>query len=882
MAEQIYYSVFTKKGLELLTEAIRNGTKLGITSMAFGDGGGSLPVPNENFTSMVREVHRTQLNSLAPDPNNANWLRAEAIIASATGGFNIRELGLYAGDVLVAYSNYPPTYKPNPSDGTARIMSFRMILQIDNTANFDLVIDPDVVLATIQKVEDAKVELFEKTVNTVSTFADLQALEKWDGRTVKTKSYYAATNFALAQPYKGGATYVYSTVNNAWNIQISSGYVDVFMFGARADYSETTKNGTDDTAAIMAAIDAALAADVYVVHMPQGNYYTTGEINTGGTTASTTIDMWDRGVNGQLKKGVFLKGKGRLVTTIYFEPKNIDSVGVKIERSTGVASRMGLSGVSITPASWTGQAESETKSQLKGIGLELADQCFSTIRDVFIGAFNDGIRLSNNWGFCEFNRFENLHIDYAQNCIHYFHNGGYESFHGNSFEKTMIQLRAGGTGIKLSKSGVVKVETQENPYVYHNKFDINAYGQKDAYIVHSENGTAATCYGTLTVEGDSNFKIDNAVDFFELNGALVNLHHGDPNFFSQDRSIFEKGSNQYDADHSFRFSNQSDWITFSGKYSAFNRTLLSTTKAKSLYQPRIFTKDPDIIQTEDGGLGFVVRGSNITGWDFLSFGTSSGKDRNGYLKHAVPVWNLSGNDGNLTAFYKDIVLIAKTESKKLSVQLSHDYNSLMPQQGDSISLGIGALRYKSLYLTDWDINGSGILPKVTASKNLGSSSTTINNIYTQNAVTVVSDENHKNDISELNETEIACAKACAKLYRRYKLKAAIKEKSETDARYHLGAIAQQIVQCFTDHGLDWTQYGIITYEKWDAIETVEYQAATYDEDGQELTAEIFAIEGREAGEIFMMRYEEFNCFVNAGMNAILTELEERLSKLESA
>lgn len=159
MAEQVYYSVFTKKGLELLTEAIRNGTKLGITSMAFGDGGGSLPVPNENFTSMVREVHRTQLNSLAPDPNNANWLRADAIIASATGGFNIRELGLYAGNILVAYSNYPPTYKPNPSDGTARIMSFRMILQIDNTANFDLVIDPDVVLATIQSVNDIKKEL---------------------------------------------------------------------------------------------------------------------------------------------------------------------------------------------------------------------------------------------------------------------------------------------------------------------------------------------------------------------------------------------------------------------------------------------------------------------------------------------------------------------------------------------------------------------------------------------------------------------------------------------------------------------------------------------------------------------------------------------------
>lgn len=245
MSEQIYYSVFTKQGLALLTEAIQNGTKLGITSMAFGDGGGSLPIPNENFTSMVREVHRTQLNSLAPDPNNANWLRADAIIASATGGFNIRELGLYAGNVLVAYSNYPPTYKPNPSDGTARIMSFRMILQIDNTANFDLVIDPDVVLATIQKVEDAKLEIYQNTVSVVESVADLVSLDKWDGRTVKTKSYYTANQ-------KGAATYIYDptkqainntiTIHNGWCLQNyqTMTTIDCFVAGFKSDASDET------------------------------------------------------------------------------------------------------------------------------------------------------------------------------------------------------------------------------------------------------------------------------------------------------------------------------------------------------------------------------------------------------------------------------------------------------------------------------------------------------------------------------------------------------------------------------------------------------------------------------------------------------------------
>lgn len=245
MAEQVYYSVFTKKGLELLTEAIRNGTKLGITSMAFGDGGGSLPVPNENFTSMVREVHRTQLNSLAPDPNNANWLRADAIIASATGGFNIRELGLYAGNVLVAYSNYPATYKPNPSDGTARIMSFRMILQIDNTANFDLVIDPDVVLATIQKVEDTKLEIYQNTVNTVQSILDLLKLESLDGLVVNVDSYHAADySLPIIPAIEGGGQFRYvaalKNINdggiciNGWlRLKATYNYLTPEMFGAK-------------------------------------------------------------------------------------------------------------------------------------------------------------------------------------------------------------------------------------------------------------------------------------------------------------------------------------------------------------------------------------------------------------------------------------------------------------------------------------------------------------------------------------------------------------------------------------------------------------------------------------------------------------------------
>ena len=205
MAGEQYYSIFTEQGLALLREAIQNGTKLGITEMSFGDGKGSLPVPDASFTKLVNEVYRAQLNSLAPDPNNKNWLRAEAVIASAVGGFNIRELGLWAGNILVAYSNYPPTYKPNPSDGTARIMTFRMILQIDNTANFELKIDADIVMATIRTVEEAKNEAIQYAdttkVHTVTSLNELLALEKWDGRTVTVTSIIAGENKGAGEYY---------------------------------------------------------------------------------------------------------------------------------------------------------------------------------------------------------------------------------------------------------------------------------------------------------------------------------------------------------------------------------------------------------------------------------------------------------------------------------------------------------------------------------------------------------------------------------------------------------------------------------------------------------------------------------------------------------
>lgn len=78
----------------------------------------------------------------------------------------------------------------------------------------------------------------------------------------------------------------------------------------------------------------------------------------------------------------------------------------------------------------------------------------------------------------------------------------------------------------------------------------------------------------------------------------------------------------------------------------------------------------------------------------------------------------------------------------------------------------------------------------------------------------------------------------------WKMNSAVALKGENDARWHVGYIAQQVRDALIAAGLDWTKYGLITYESWPAV------SETYDENGVQLTDVV------EAGEIYMLRMEE--------------------------
>ncbi|WP_423766848.1 phage tail protein [Enterobacter hormaechei] len=155
-----YYALLTNVGAAKLANATALGEQVEITQMAVGDGNGALPTPNPAQTALVHELRRAPLNTLTIDPVNTNQIIAEQVIPEDVGGWWIREIGLYdsKGD-LIAIANCAETYKPLLQEGSGRMQVIRVILIVSSTQAVTLKIDPSVVLATRQYVDDQIIQV---------------------------------------------------------------------------------------------------------------------------------------------------------------------------------------------------------------------------------------------------------------------------------------------------------------------------------------------------------------------------------------------------------------------------------------------------------------------------------------------------------------------------------------------------------------------------------------------------------------------------------------------------------------------------------------------------------------------------------------------------
>ncbi|MFG1173874.1 phage tail protein [Erwiniaceae bacterium CAU 1747] len=155
-----FYTLLTNIGAAKLASAAALGVPLKITQMGVGDGGGVLPRPDAGQTALVAEKRRAALNMLYIDPQNNSQIIAEQVIPETDGGWWIREVGLYdETGALIAVGNCPESYKPQLAEGSGRTQTVRMVLITSSTDNITLKIDPAVVLATRQYVDDGDIEV---------------------------------------------------------------------------------------------------------------------------------------------------------------------------------------------------------------------------------------------------------------------------------------------------------------------------------------------------------------------------------------------------------------------------------------------------------------------------------------------------------------------------------------------------------------------------------------------------------------------------------------------------------------------------------------------------------------------------------------------------
>nr|WP_079972159.1 phage tail protein [Salmonella enterica] len=161
-----FKTIITDYGKQRLIAAMSpGGTKLTLTQMAVGDGGGNPTNPDTTSTTLVNEVWRAAVNSVTVDKTHSNIIIVELLIPAEVGGFWIREAGIYDEfNKLVAVCSLPASEKPLLEQGSGRAQTVRMTLVISDMSTINITIDSTTIMATNEYVDNS-LEEHEKSRN---------------------------------------------------------------------------------------------------------------------------------------------------------------------------------------------------------------------------------------------------------------------------------------------------------------------------------------------------------------------------------------------------------------------------------------------------------------------------------------------------------------------------------------------------------------------------------------------------------------------------------------------------------------------------------------------------------------------------------------------
>ncbi|GAB0412192.1 TPA: phage tail protein [Escherichia coli] len=197
-----FKTIITDTGAKKLAQAAApDGNPVRLTHMAVGDGGGTLPTPDSKQTRLVHEVWRHTVNRVILDATHQNRIIAELVIPPETGGFWIREIGVFDehGD-LIAVGNTAESYKPTVAEGSGRAQTFRTILTVSSTATVALTVDNTMVMATVDYVND-KLKEHEQSRRHPDASLTAKGFVQLSSATNSTSETLAATPKAVKAAY---------------------------------------------------------------------------------------------------------------------------------------------------------------------------------------------------------------------------------------------------------------------------------------------------------------------------------------------------------------------------------------------------------------------------------------------------------------------------------------------------------------------------------------------------------------------------------------------------------------------------------------------------------------------------------------------------------
>ncbi|HFP9264262.1 TPA: phage tail protein [Klebsiella michiganensis] len=289
---KIFKSLITTAGREKIAAAIVNGDKVVFSQMSVGDGGGSATTPDEEQASLVNELFRTQLNSLKLSDSDSIII-AEMIIPPEVGGFTIREAALFddAGECM-AVANVPETYKPALAEGSGRFTILRIWLAVSSTEAVELIVDPGIVLATVEDVINAG--------NNAKDYADEQLSEHAASRnhpdaTLDEKGFTQLSNKIDSDDQEKAATplavklAIAAAIRSAWELDNPVGTVKFYAQNVdpneRYPWTEWAYTGEKKTIRVGSAGGADVGVtggsdtvDIQKANLPEVQIDVSGEI----------------------------------------------------------------------------------------------------------------------------------------------------------------------------------------------------------------------------------------------------------------------------------------------------------------------------------------------------------------------------------------------------------------------------------------------------------------------------------------------------------------------------------------------------------------------------------------------------------------------------